>query len=155
MGCNLDLLTSFKDNCGFGLMADLKNRPSHENLEDAITSLERMMHRGAVAADGKTGDGSGLLLSMPNRFMRKIANENGVDLPNVYAVAMIFTKDLQDIETFKEQCEENDLKVLLTREVAVDTDALGKQALETLPHIIQVFVSASALMSSKIKTQEN
>ncbi len=52
-------------------MADLKNRPSHENLEDAITSLERMMHRGAVAADGKTGDGSGLLLSMPNKFMRK------------------------------------------------------------------------------------
>ena len=53
-------LTSFKDNCGFGLVADMKNRPSHKNLEDAITSLERMMHRGAVAADGKTGDGSGL-----------------------------------------------------------------------------------------------
>ena len=53
MGCNLDLLTSFKDNCGFGLVADLRNRPSHKNLEDAITSLERMMHRGAVAADGK------------------------------------------------------------------------------------------------------
>ena len=149
MGCNLDLLTSFKDNCGFGLVADLKNRPSHSNLEDAITSLERMMHRGAVAADGKTGDGSGLLLSMPNKFMRKIANEHGVDLPEKYAVAMIFSKDLEDIETFKEQCEENDLKVLLTREVPVDTDALGKQALETLPHIIQVFVSANALMSSK------
>ncbi len=149
MGSNLDLLTSFKDNCGFGLMADLKNRPSHENLEDAITSLERMMHRGAVAADGKTGDGSGLLLSMPNKFMRKIASEKSVDLPNTYAVAMIFTKDLQDIDTFKEQCEENDLKVLFTREVPVDTDALGKQALETLPYIVQVFVSASALMSSK------
>ena len=75
MGCNLDLLTSFKDNCGFGLVADMKNRPSHKNLEDAITSLERMMHRGAVAADGKTGDGSGLLLSMPDFFMRKIAKE--------------------------------------------------------------------------------
>ncbi len=149
MGCNLDLLTSFKDNCGFGLVADLKNRPSHENLEDAITSLERMMHRGAVAADGKTGDGSGLLLSMPNKFMRKIANEKGIDLPETYAVAMIFTKDLEDIETFKEQCEENDLKVLFTREVPLDTDALGEQALETLPHIIQVFVSASALMTSK------
>ena len=149
MGCNLDLLTSFKDNCGFGLMADLKNRPSHENLEDAITSLERMMHRGAVAADGKTGDGSGLLLSMPNKFMRKIASENSIDLPETYAVAMIFTKDLEDIETFKEHCEDNDLKVLFTREVPVDTDALGKQALETLPHIIQVFVSANALMSSK------
>ncbi|WP_072682450.1 glutamate synthase large subunit [Arcobacter sp. LA11] len=149
MGCNLDLLTSFKDNCGFGLMADLKNRPSHENLEDAITSLERMMHRGAVAADGKTGDGSGLLLSMPNRFMRKIASEQDVDLPEIYAVAMIFTKDLNDIETFKEHCEENDLKVLLTREVPLDKDALGQQALDTLPHIIQVFVSANALMSSK------
>ncbi|RXK07159.1 glutamate synthase large subunit [Halarcobacter bivalviorum] len=149
MGCNLDLLTSFKDNCGFGLMADLKNKPSHENLEDAITSLERMMHRGAVAADGKTGDGSGLLLSMPNKFMRKIANEQGIDLPETYAVAMIFTKDLEDIETFKEHCEENDLKVLLTREVPVDTDALGQQALESLPHIIQVFVGPNALMTSK------
>jgi len=149
MGCNLDLLTSFKDNCGFGLMADLKNRPSHENLEDAITSLERMMHRGAVAADGKTGDGSGLLLSMPNRFMRKIANEKGIDLPEKYAVAMIFTKDLNDIETFKEHCEENDLKVLMVREVPLNKDALGEQALQTLPHIIQVFVCANALMSSK------
>ena len=149
MGCNLDLLTSFKDNCGFGLMADLKNRPSHENLEDAITSLERMMHRGAVAADGKTGDGSGLLVSMPNRFMRKIASEEGIDLPEKYAVAMIFTKDLNDIDTFKDQCEENDLKVLMTRVVPLNKDALGKQALETLPNIIQVFVSANALMSSK------
>lgn len=149
MGCNLDLLTSFKDNCGFGLIADLKNRPSHENLEDAITSLERMMHRGAVAADGKTGDGSGLLLSMPDKFMRKIAMEHGMDLPEKYAIAMIFTRDLENIETFKLQCEENDLKVLLTREVPVDTDALGQQALESLPHIIQVFVSANALMSLK------
>ncbi|QKF82572.1 glutamate synthase large subunit [Halarcobacter ebronensis] len=149
MGCNLDLLTSFKDNCGFGLLADLKNRPSHKNLEDAITSLERMMHRGAIAADGKTGDGSGLLLSMPDKFMRKIALESGIDLPEKYAVAMIFTKELDDIETFKLKCEENDLKVLLTREVPVDTDALGQQALESLPHIIQVFVTASALMSLK------
>ncbi|RXJ69142.1 glutamate synthase large subunit [Halarcobacter ebronensis] len=149
MGCNLDLLTSFKDNCGFGLLADLKNRPSHKNLEDAITSLERMMHRGAIAADGKTGDGSGLLLSMPDKFMRKIALESGIDLPEKYAVAMIFTKELDDIETFKLKCEENDLKVLLTREVPVDTDALGQQALESLPHIIQVFVTANALMSLK------
>eukprot|EP01029_Cantina_marsupialis_P027431 TRINITY_DN76747_c1_g1_i2.p1 TRINITY_DN76747_c1_g1~~TRINITY_DN76747_c1_g1_i2.p1 ORF type:complete len:415 (+),score=93.26 TRINITY_DN76747_c1_g1_i2:49-1293(+) len=149
MGCNLDLLTSSKDNCGFGLVADLKSRPSHENLEDAITSLERMMHRGAIAADGKTGDGSGLLLSMPDKFMRKIASDSGIDLPEKYAVAMIFTRDIKDIEIFKLQCEENDLKVLLTRDVPVDTDALGQQALDSLPHIIQVFVSANALMSLK------
>jgi glutamate synthase (NADPH/NADH) large chain len=149
MGCNLDLLTSFKDNCGFGLVAHLKNKPSHSNLEDAITSLERMMHRGAVAADGKTGDGSGLLLSMPDFFMRKIATENGVDLPKKYAVAMIFTSDLQEIKVFKKYCEKNDLKVVLTRDVPVDTEALGAQALESLPHIIQIFVTSNALMSSK------
>ncbi|RXJ87151.1 glutamate synthase large subunit [Arcobacter sp. CECT 8985] len=149
MGSNLDLLTSFKDNCGFGLLANLKNRPSHKNLEDAITSLERMMHRGAVAADGKTGDGSGLLLSMPDYFMRKVTRENGIDLPQTYAVAMIFTKDTKDLDIFKEYCENNDLKVLMTRDVPVDKDALGQQALDTLPHIIQVFVTPSTLMSSK------
>ncbi|AXH10251.1 glutamate synthase large subunit [Malaciobacter halophilus] len=149
MGSNLDLLTSFKDNCGFGLLAHLKNKPSHENLEDAITSLERMMHRGAVAADGKTGDGSGLLLSMPDYFMRKVTSENGIDLPERYAVAMIFTRDLKDIDVFKEFCENNDLKILMTRDVPVDTDALGQQALDTLPNIIQVFVTPSTLMSSK------
>lgn len=149
MGCNLDLLTSSKDNCGFGLVADMKNRPSHKNLEDAITSLERMMHRGAIAADGKTGDGSGLLLSMPDSFMRKIANEKGVDLPEIYAVAMIFTRDLTDIDVFKSYCEKNDLKVILTRNVPVDIDALGQQALDSLPTIVQVFAVPNTLMSSK------
>ncbi|MGM0518988.1 MAG: glutamate synthase large subunit [Campylobacterota bacterium] len=149
MGCNLDLLTSFKDNCGFGLVADMQNRPSHKNLEDAITSLERMMHRGAVAADGKTGDGSGLLLSMPDEFMRKQAMKEGIDLPETYGIAMIFTKDLEDIKTFKEFCDKNDLKVVLTRDVPVETDALGKQALSTLPNIVQVFVRPNTLMTSK------
>ncbi len=100
-------LTNFflKITVGLVWLQDMKNRPSHKNLEDAITSLERMMHRGAVAADGKTGDGSGLLLSMPDSFMRKIAVEKGVDLPEIYAVAMIFTRDLADIDTFIEYCE--------------------------------------------------
>ena len=56
-----DLLRSFKDNCGFGLIANIKNRASHKVLNDAIIALERMMHRGAVAADANTADGSGLL----------------------------------------------------------------------------------------------
>lgn len=149
MGNNVKLLTSFKDNCGFGLMADLKNRPSHNNLEDAITSLERMMHRGAVAADGKTGDGSGLLMSIPEKFMRKITSEEGIDLPENYGIAMIFTEDLSDIEIFKGICENNDLKILYTREVPINKDALGAQALACLPYIIQVFVAANSLMSSK------
>ena len=86
----MDLIRGFKDNCGFGLIANIKNIPTHENVEDAITALERMMHRGAIAADGKSGDGSGLLFSMPNEFMKKEAHRLGVDLPKQFAVAMIF-----------------------------------------------------------------
>lgn len=149
MGCNLELLKSSRDNCGFGLMVDLKNKPSHDNLEDAITSLENMMHRGAVAADGKSGDGSGLLLSMPDFFMRKIASKKGIDLPQKYAVAMIFAKEESEIFTFKTCCEKNGLKILFLREVPVNTEVLGELALESLPKIYQVFVSPNVIYSSK------
>ena len=149
MGCNLDKLTSFKDNCGFGLLAHLKNKQTHQNLEDAITSLERMMHRGAIAADGKSGDGSGLLLSIPQDFMRKVAMQNGVDLPKQYAVAMVFSKTEQQLDTFRTFCEKNDLKVVLNRDVPVDINALGEQALLILPNITQIFVVPNTLVSSK------
>jgi len=149
MGCNLDKLTSFKDNCGFGLVAHLKNEQTHQNLEDAITSLERMMHRGAVAADGKSGDGSGLLLSMPDEFMRKVAMHGGVDLPKQYAVAFVFAKDEDQLEIFRNYCDKNDLKVVLNREVPVDTTALGEQALSILPKMVQLFVVPNTLVSSK------
>lgn len=150
MGCNLDLLTSFRDNCGFGLLASLDNTSTHRNLEDAITSLERMMHRGAIAADGKSGDGCGLLLSMPDGFMRKIAkNDFGIDLPELYAVAMVFSKNKTDLEVFENICNENDLKVVVCREVPVDTNALGNLALASLPQMHQIFVIPNTLIGKK------
>jgi len=149
MGCNLDKLTSFKDNCGFGLLAHLKNKPTHQNLEDAITSLERMMHRGAIAADGKSGDGSGLLLSMPDQFMRKIALQKGIDLPKQYAVAFVFAKDQSQIDIFNQYCVSNDLKVILNREVPINTEVLGEQALSILPKMVQMFVVPNTPVSSQ------
>ncbi|EJF06252.1 glutamate synthase family protein [Thiovulum sp. ES] len=143
------LQSMFKDNCGFGLIADIKNRPSHKTLENAITALERMMHRGAVAADGKSGDGSGLLLSMPTEFMEKVTREAGVDLPHQYAVAMIFSKDVNKIERFSEICENNDLKVIYTRDVPIDKSVLGEQAVESLPQIKQLFVVPDSIMATK------
>ncbi len=144
-----DLLRSFKDNCGFGLIASIKNRPSHENLENAITALERMMHRGAVAADGKTGDGSGLLLSLPHEFMRTAAAEAGVELPEMYAVAVVFTRDASTLAHFEKICMANDLKVVLDRIVPIDTNALGEQALATLPEIHHIFMTPNSLMASQ------
>ncbi|MDM5264550.1 glutamate synthase large subunit [Sulfurovum sp. XTW-4] len=139
-----DLFTSFKDNCGFGLLASIDNTPSHKNLEDAITSLSRMMHRGAVAADGKTGDGAGLLLSMPKSFFAKEATANGVHLPENYAVAMVFSNNPTDFDVIHKICDNNDLKIIYTRTVPVDTNALGKQALASLPTMKQVFVAPNS-----------
>ena len=144
-----DLLRSFKDNCGFGLIANIDNRMSHQTLERAITALERMMHRGAIAADGKTGDGSGLLLSMPTAFMRKVAMDNGVELPDMFAVATVFTRVKKHLEVLSEKCEANDLKVVFKRSVPVDTAALGAQALETLPHIYHVFIVPNSIMATQ------
>ncbi|QOP41427.1 glutamate synthase large subunit [Sulfurimonas marina] len=143
-----DLLRSFKDNCGFGLVANIKNKPSRKVLNDAITALERMMHRGAVAADGKTGDGSGLLLSMPEEFIRKEAEKNGVELPKQFAVASVFTKDIKHLDVVEETCANNDLKVVLRREVPVDTKALGEQAIESLPNIVQLFIVPNSIMAT-------
>ncbi|HHD84383.1 MAG TPA: glutamate synthase large subunit, partial [Campylobacteraceae bacterium] len=118
----MDLLRSFKDNCGFGLLANIHNIPSHQNVEDAIVSLERMMHRGAIAADGKSGDGSGLLFGMQTEFMKRVAAEAGVDLPEQFAVGMLFLSDENQKEVVREICADNDIKVQLFREVPVDTN---------------------------------
>jgi len=143
-----DLLRSFKDNCGFGLVANIKNKASHKVLNDAVTALERMMHRGAVAADGKTGDGSGLLLSMPKGFLTKEAEKNGIELPKQFAVASVFTKDINHLKVIEAICENNDLKVVLHRDVPVDTNALGAQALESLPNIVQLFIIPNSIMAT-------
>ncbi|MDA3908240.1 MAG: glutamate synthase large subunit [Sulfurimonas sp.] len=143
-----DLLRSFKDNCGFGLVANIKNKASHKVLNDAVTALERMMHRGAIAADGKTGDGCGLLLSMPDEFLRNEASNNGVELPKQFAVASVFTKDIKHLEVIENICEANDLKIVLRREVPTDNKALGEQALESLPSIMQLFITPNSIMAT-------
>ena len=143
-----DLLRSFKDNCGFGLVANIKNKPSKKVLDDAVTALERMMHRGAVAADGKTGDGSGLLLSMPKEFLRKEASKAGIELPKLFAVASVFFTDDKELDRLEEVCLNNDLKIVLRRIVPVNKNALGDQAIATLPNIVQMFIIPNSIMAT-------
>src|SRR5690554_6446399 len=81
----------FRDNCGFGLIAHMQGQSSHHLLKTAIDALTCMTHRGGINADGRTGDGCGLLLQMPDQFMRAVArDELGQELPSRYAVSMIF-----------------------------------------------------------------
>lgn len=145
-----NLAEQFRDSCGFGLIAQLNNRPDHEILQDAMQALSRMMHRGAVAADGKSGDGSGLLCSIPQRFMHAVAEEAGISLPEQYAVATLFLSDEDaQLKVFDEFCTTNDLRVLFVREVPLRTDVLGAYALQKLPKIIQAFVVPDALIATK------
>lgn len=145
----MDILHSYKDNCGFGLLANIKNIASHDNLKDALSALEKMMHRGAIAADGKSGDGSGLLFSMPTKFLKAKAHELGVDLPEQFGIGMFFLNQNSNYDEIDEVFLNNDLKVILKREVPIDTKCIGEQALKTLPKIVQYFVIADSLLATK------
>ncbi|MDL5030130.1 glutamate synthase large subunit [Vibrio sp. TMPB1044] len=138
-----------KDNCGFGLIAQMEGQPSHKLVRTAISALDRMTHRGGIAADGKTGDGCGLLLQKPDSYLRIIAEENNFNLGKQYAVGMIFfsqdpikTQSAQDIVN-KELAQET-LTVAGWRVVPTNTDVLGPIAKDSVPNIQQVFISAPA-----------
>src|SRR5579872_4087154 len=79
-----------RDSCGFGLIASLDDKPSHWLIETAITSLNRLTHRGAIATDGNTGDGCGLLLRRPDAFLRAVAAEAGIELTARFASGLVF-----------------------------------------------------------------
>ena len=90
----------FRDNCGFGMIAHQQGVASHRLLQTAIESLTCMTHRGGIAADGKTGDGCGLLLQMPADFMRDRARDLlGRELKSTYAVGMVFMSTDADSQT--------------------------------------------------------
>src|SRR5271155_4805178 len=79
-----------KDSCGFGLIASLDDQASHWVLQTAISSLNRLTHRGAIATDGKTGDGCGLLIKQPTAFLRAVAQEAGFPLAPLFAAGLVF-----------------------------------------------------------------
>ncbi len=142
-------ILEFKDNCGFGVIANIKGKATHKMVNQALEALERMMHRGAIAADGKSGDGSGLLFSLPKDFFRKTAHKHGVDLPDTFGVGVIFLKNENQKTIVEEFCEKNDLKVALWREVPVNTEALGEFALNTLPKIYHAFIVPHSIIAIK------
>ena len=141
----------FKDNCGFGLIAHMQGEASHHLLQTAIEALTCMTHRGGINADGKTGDGCGLLMQKPDVFLRAAAQQAfAVELPAQYAVGMVF---LNQDESKASAARENmnreilaaGLQLIGWRKVPVDTSVLGRLALERLPQIEQVFIGGEGL----------
>jgi glutamate synthase (NADPH/NADH) large chain len=136
-----------KDNCGFGLIAQINGQASHKLIRNAVTGLDRMQHRGGIASDGKTGDGCGLLLQKPDSFFRAIATENGWHLGKNYAVGMLFlnaddTLASQARKVINDEVEKETLTLVGWRVVPTEPCMLGPIALKQLPKFEQVFVSA-------------
>src|SRR2546423_380569 len=81
-----------KDSCGVGFIADIKGRKSHQTVEDALSILRNLEHRGAVGADPRAGDGAGILVQIPHAFLARRADTLGFRLPGPgeYAVGQLF-----------------------------------------------------------------
>ena len=136
-----------RDSCGFGLIANLDDMPSHWVVETAISALARLTHRGAVAADGKTGDGCGLLIKFPTSFLRAVGKELGFNLNERFAAGAVFlnqeeSRAAQARAAINAAVVELGLEVAGWRAVPIDASACGEQALRTLPRIEQVYVNA-------------
>jgi glutamate synthase (NADPH) large chain len=144
-----------RDNCGFGLIAHMDGKASHWIVQTAINALERLTHRGAIAADGKTGDGCGLLMKKPEPFLRTLAAEQGFTLSKQFAAALVFlnqdaalAKHAKDV--LNEALLTEGLTVAGWRVVPTNHAACGAEALKSVPHVEQVFVNAPDGMEEAI-----
>ena len=133
------------DSCGVGFVASVDAKPTHKILEQALTALARLAHRGAVASDGKSSDGVGVSTVVPRALLLREASVELADR-ELLGVGMLFLpQDETRAEALLERCiQSQDLKVLGWRDVATDISVLGEIALSTMPKIRQVLVGESA-----------
>ncbi len=135
------------DACGLGTVVHLDGVASHSVVDQALTVLERLDHRGATGADPETGDGAGILIQMPHRFLARVASEEGIDLPAAgdYGIGMVFLP--HDAGT-RLRCSEIAVRIVAEeghravgwREVPVVPEAIGPLARETAPLVRQLII---------------
>jgi len=139
------------DSCGVGFVCHLKGQASHKIVSDALLMLENMDHRGAVGAEPDAGDGAGILVRTPDRFLRRKAKELGINLPALgeYATAMCFLPKQAGArreceEALENTVRENNLVVLGWRDVPVNSEFIGATPRKSEPLVRQMFVTPSA-----------
>ena len=133
----------FKDNCGFGLVANINGVKSHKVITNSIDSLVSMTHRGGVGSDGKTGDGCGLLFDIDHNYFKNIVlDENKIDLGEYFAVAQVFYESniLNILPSIEDILNKEGLELIFCRNVPVNRDILGEIALDCAPNIYQLFI---------------
>ncbi|HEY2720161.1 MAG TPA: glutamate synthase central domain-containing protein, partial [Chitinophagaceae bacterium] len=136
------------DSCGIGFVANIKGHKSHQHIEDALTILENMEHRGACGCETNTGDGAGILIQIPHEFFFDESIRIGFHLPSYgrYGVGMIFfPRDLRLREEcrdiFNRAAEKLRLEILGYRKVPVNAEGIGPTALSVEPEMEQVFIA--------------
>ena len=136
------------DNCGIGAVVNINGIKSHDTVANALTIVETLEHRAGKDAEGKTGDGVGILLQISHKFFKKVAQRDlGIKLlaERDYAVGMFFfpQNELarnQAKKMFEIIAEKEGLEILGWRNVPSNPDVLGKRAVECMPHIMQCFI---------------
>ena len=135
------------DNCGIGAIIDIEGRPGHGIVADALSIVENLEHRAGKDAEGKTGDGVGILTQVPHRFFVKKMKEQGVTLPGCrgYGVGMFFFPqgelDMRQARSmFEIIVRKAGLKLIAWRKVDTAPDVLGSKARECMPSIYQAFI---------------
>jgi glutamate synthase (NADPH/NADH) large chain len=135
------------DNCGIGAVVNIKGIKTHKTVNNALKIVENLEHRAGKDAEGKTGDGVGILLQISHKFFSKTVSAMGYDLGNEreYGVGMFFfpQKELprkQAMKMFEVIVEKEGLEFLCWRQVPTTPGILGKKALDVMPCIMQAFI---------------
>ncbi|MDT0643834.1 glutamate synthase large subunit [Zunongwangia sp. F363] len=143
-----------RDNCGAGFICNLKGKRTNDIIHKALDILIRLEHRGAVSADGKTGDGAGILIEIPHDFFKKVCD---FDIPEFksYAVGMTFLPGSANQaricrEIFEKEITRQGLNILGWRKVPVDKSCLGSIAALSEPTVEQVFIGKGEELSEEL-----
>ncbi|NOX65487.1 MAG: glutamate synthase large subunit [Chlorobi bacterium] len=136
------------DSCGVGFVVDIEGNSSHQIVKDGIQVLENMEHRGATGFDAETGDGAGIMVQIPDRFLRERCEKIDIELPEPgnYAVGLVFlpklVEDKHRIEgMFERTVNEEGQKFLGWRDVPHDSNVLGQTARSAEPELKQIFIA--------------
>ncbi|WP_045577265.1 glutamate synthase central domain-containing protein, partial [Desulfosporosinus sp. I2] len=143
------------DACGMGFVVNIKGEKSHDIIDEALTVLENLSHRGSSGADENTGDGAGILIQIPHDFFKRECDALGFDLPEKgsYGVGMVFAHRYHDfrktqMETFEKIVQEEGQRILGWREVPIDKTTIGEGAKAAMPRLIQVFIGKDVSLSN-------
>ena len=136
------------DACGVGFVAHIKGNKSHQQVQDALTMLENMEHRGACGCDPESGDGAGIMIQLPHEFLWEECISLGIQLeePGYYGTGMLFLPKEESLnklcrDIIVEATTERNMRFLGFRDVPVNREGIGATALGAEPEIVQFFVS--------------